>query len=83
MQQAGVEEIDTKGVFVNSVEVAPSEILTKEEINDIVRPLVGRNVFIEDIQKLLTQSITCMLKKDLLQQELFCLNKPFKTEIFI
>ena len=53
MQQAGVEEIDTKGVFVNSVEVAPSEILTKEEINDIVRPLVGRNVFIEDIQKVI------------------------------
>lgn len=53
MQQAGIEEMDTKGVFVNSVEVAPSEILTKDEINDIVRPLVGRNVFIEDIQKVI------------------------------
>lgn len=51
--RAGVEEIDTKGVFVNSVEVAPSEILTKEEINKLVEPLVGRNVFIEDIQKVI------------------------------
>ena len=27
-QQATIEEIDTKGVFVNSIEVSPSEILT-------------------------------------------------------
>ena len=52
-QRAGVEEVDTKGVYVNSVEVAPSEILTKEEIDNIVRPLVGKNVFIVDIQKII------------------------------
>ena len=52
-QRATVEEIDTKGVFVNSIEVAPSEILTKEEINKLVQPIVGRNVFIEDIQKVI------------------------------
>ncbi|MBD9018143.1 MAG: hypothetical protein EGR13_07470, partial [Coprococcus comes] len=53
MQQATIEEMNTKGVYVNSIEVAPSEILTKEEINKIVQPLVGRNVFIEDIQKVI------------------------------
>ncbi len=53
MQQATVEELNTKGVFVNSVEVAPSEILTKEEINNLVQPIVGKNVFIEDIQKVI------------------------------
>lgn len=52
-QRATVEELDTKGVYVNTVEVAPSEILTKEEINKLVQPLVGRNVFIEDIQKVI------------------------------
>lgn len=52
-QRATVEEIDTKGVYVSSVEVAPSEILTKEEINKVVQPIVGRNVFIEDIQKVI------------------------------
>ena len=51
MQQATIEEMNTKGVYVNSIEVAPSEILTKEEINKAIQPLVGRNVFIEDIQK--------------------------------
>lgn len=53
MHQATVEEIDTKGVYVNTIEVAPSEILTKEEIDNLVRPLIGRNVFIEDIQKVI------------------------------
>lgn len=53
IQQATVEELNTKGVFVNSVEVAPSEILTKEEINNLVQPIVGKNVFIEDIQKVI------------------------------
>ena len=51
MQQATIEEMGTKGVYVNSIEVAPSEILTKEEINKAIQSLVGRNVFIEDIQK--------------------------------
>ena len=53
MQQATIEEMNTKGVYVNSIEVAPSEILTKDEINKLVQPLVGRNVFIEDIQKVI------------------------------
>lgn len=53
IHQATVEELNTKGVFVNSVEVAPSEILTKEEINKLVQPIVGKNVFIEDIQKVI------------------------------
>ncbi len=52
-QQASIEEMDTKGVFVNTIEVAPSEILTKEEINRLVQPIVGRNVFIEDIQRVI------------------------------
>ena len=30
--RAKVEELETKGVYVNSIEVAPSEILTREEI---------------------------------------------------
>ncbi len=53
IQQATIEEMNTKGVYVNSIEVAPSEILTKDEINKLVQPLVGRNVFIEDIQKVI------------------------------
>ena len=53
--QGQVQDIDTKGVYINSIEVAPSEILSKEEINAIIQPIVGKNVFISDIQKVIDQ----------------------------
>ncbi len=53
--QAQVEDIDTKGVYIDSVEVAPSQILTKEEINKIVRPIVGKNVFMNDIVNVINE----------------------------
>ena len=49
--QGQIEDIDTQGVYINSVEVAPSSILSKDEVNNIVKQLVGKNVFISDIQK--------------------------------
>lgn len=48
-QQAGVEQVG-QGVFVQSIEVAPSEILTKEEIDSIIQPLVGKSCSINDLQ---------------------------------
>ena len=48
--KATVDEVGTKGVYVNSIEVSPSEILTKEEINSVIGQYVGKNVFISDIQ---------------------------------
>ena len=49
--QGQIEDIDTQGVYINSVEVAPSSILSKDEVNNVVKQLVGKNVFISDIQK--------------------------------
>ena len=49
--KATVDEVGSKGVYVNSIEVSPSEILTREEINDIIGKYVGRNVFMSDIQE--------------------------------
>lgn len=53
--QGQVQDIDTKGVFVNSIEVAPSSVLSQEEVNQIVQPIVGKNVFISDIQNVIDQ----------------------------
>lgn len=53
--QGGVEEVGQDGVFVKSIEVAPSEILSKEEINNITKSIVGKNVYIEDLQKVVDQ----------------------------
>lgn len=48
--KATIDEIGTKGVYINSIEVSPSEILTKEEINNVIGQYVGKNVFMSDIQ---------------------------------
>lgn len=48
--KATIDEVGTKGVYVNSIEVSPSEILTREEINSVIGQYVGRNVFMSDIQ---------------------------------
>ena len=53
--QGQVQDIDTKGVFVNSIEVAPSSVLSQEEVNQIIQPIVGKNVFISDIQNVIDQ----------------------------
>ena len=48
--KAKIDEIGSKGVYVNSIEVSPSEILSREEINSVIGQYVGRNVFMNDIQ---------------------------------
>jgi hemolysin activation/secretion protein len=48
--KATIDEVGSKGVYVNSIEVSPSEILTREEINGVIGQYVGRNVFMSDIQ---------------------------------
>lgn len=48
--KATIDEVGTKGVYINSIEVSPSEILTREEINSVIGQYVGRNVFMSDIQ---------------------------------
>lgn len=48
--KATIDEMGSKGVYVNSIEVSPSEILTKDEINGVIGQYVGKNVFMKDIQ---------------------------------
>jgi len=49
--QGGVNQADTQSVFVNTVEVSPSEILSRDEVNKLVQTLIGKNVYISDIKK--------------------------------
>lgn len=48
--KATIDEVGSKGVYINSIEVSPSEILTKDEINGVIGQYVGKNVFMSDIQ---------------------------------
>lgn len=53
--RAKVEELETKGIYVNSIEVAPSEILTQDELQPIISKYAGRNLFITDIQNMVDE----------------------------
>lgn len=61
--RAKVEELETKGVYVDSIEVAPSEILTKEELTPIISKYAGKNLFITDIQQMIDEINTLYAKK--------------------
>ena len=50
-----IQGVDTQGVYVSSIEVSPSQILTKEDINKIVSPLIGKNVYISDLKAAVEQ----------------------------
>ena len=43
--QARVDELETKGMYVGQIEVAASEILTREEIEPIISKYAGKNLF--------------------------------------
>ena len=49
--KASIDEMGSKGVYVNSIEVSPSEILTKDEINSVIGQYVGKNIFMNDLQE--------------------------------
>ncbi len=49
--KATIDEMGSKGVYINSIEVSPSEILTRDEINSVIGKYVGKNVFMSDIQE--------------------------------
>ena len=53
--RAKIDEVGSKGVYVNSIEVSPSEILSADEINRVIGQYVGKNVFMSDIQNAVTQ----------------------------
>lgn len=53
--KAKVEEYKTKGVYVEKVDITPSEILTEEEIYDIIETVRGQNVHFEQLQDLINK----------------------------
>jgi len=53
--QGGISGADTQAVYVNNIEVSPSQILSKEDVQKIVGPLIGKNVFIGDLKAVVEQ----------------------------
>lgn len=50
LQGAVNDSANAASIYVNSIEVSPSQILTRDEINSVIGAYVGRQVSIPDIQ---------------------------------
>ncbi len=63
VEKAKLEEYATKGVFVENIEVTPSQILTVYEIENIIDEYTKTNVKMEQLQEIINKINTLYLKK--------------------
>ena len=52
VEKANINEYATKGVYVENIEVSPSEILTEEEIKSIIEEYTQTNITFEQLQEI-------------------------------
>lgn len=53
VKKAPLENYATEGVYINNIEVSPSQILTEKELNDIIKEYTQTNLTIEQIKNIL------------------------------
>ena len=63
VEKAKIEEYATKGVYVENIEVTPSEILTVYEIENIIDDYTKTNVKIEQLQEIVNKINKLYLRK--------------------
>ncbi|MBR1424145.1 ShlB/FhaC/HecB family hemolysin secretion/activation protein [bacterium] len=63
VQKAKAEEYATKGVYVENIEVAPSQILTEEEIKNIIDEYTQTNLTFEQLQEIVDKINKLYLEK--------------------
>ncbi len=52
VEKAKIDEYATKGVYIENIEVSPSEILTEEEIKEILEDYTQTNLTFENLQEI-------------------------------
>lgn len=70
-EKAKIEEYQTKGVYVEQVEFSPSKILSAEEIEKFKNKLIGKNLFIKDIDNIVEEINTLYLEKGFVTAKAF------------
>lgn len=63
VEKARLEEYATKGVYIENIEVTPSQILTVYEIEDIIYDYKQTNLKIEQLQEIVNKINALYLKK--------------------
>ncbi len=77
-QKAKVSEYETKGVFISSVSFSKSSIFTKSELDNFASMIKNKNVFIKDIQKMITVINTEYAKKGFVTARAFLVPQTLK-----
>ena len=61
--KARAEEYATKGVYIDKIRVAPSEVLTAKEIEDIISDYQGENLTFDKVKEIINRINTLYLEK--------------------
>jgi len=63
VEKANVEEYATKGVYIENIQVSPSQILTEEEIKEILDDYTKTNIAIEQLKEIVDRINKLYLEK--------------------
>ena len=63
VEKAKPEDYATSGVYIENIEVSPSQILSEQEIKEITDQYIQRNLTFENLQELINQINKLYLKK--------------------
>jgi len=63
VEKAKIEDFATKGVYVNNIEVSSSQILTEQEIKDIIDDYTQTNLSFEQLQEIVNKINKLYLEK--------------------
>lgn len=61
--KARAEEFATKGVYIDKIKIAPSEVLTEEELENIISDYQGDNLPFEKVKEIIDRINTLYLEK--------------------
>ena len=80
VERAKIEEYATKGVYVENIEVSPSQILTKEEIKDILEDYTKTNITFEQLKEIVDRINKLYLEKGYVTARAFLPEQTVENE---
>ena len=80
VEKAKVEEYATKGVYVENIIVSPSEILSEDEINNIIEDYTKKNLTFLDLETLVNRINKLYLEKGFVTARAFLPEQTIENE---
>lgn len=80
VKKARKEDYATEGIYLEHIEVTPSKILTKDEINDIIEEYTQTNVKFEQMQKIVNKLNNLYAEKGFVTARAYLPEQTIKNE---